>query len=170
MEEDVTIYRPATSDCVAIDLASHGFLSKTPMKPEVAIGFRTLELFHRIRLRKASLSVEAFTRVMCDYYEVGLSEFSTLFLQTYFHCQIPFRRYLRTVLAETYEVYVRILNTVQARVNSKLGWDTPNWRVTHACRACCYKVNLFLFVVYSISNVLQARRRASDAIQPSLGT
>lgn len=70
MEEDITIYRPATSDCVAIDLAHHGYLPKTPMKPEVAIGFRTLELFHRVRLRKASLSVEAFTRVICDYYEV----------------------------------------------------------------------------------------------------
>lgn len=74
MEEDVTIYQRPESTSVAVELAIHGYLAKTPHKPEVAVGFRTLELFHRVRLRKASLSVEAFTRVICDYYNVrGLS-------------------------------------------------------------------------------------------------
>ena len=68
--EDVTIHRPATSNSPAVDLAFHGYLCKTPAKPKIAVGFQTLELFHRIRLRKASLSIEAFTRVICDYYEV----------------------------------------------------------------------------------------------------
>ena len=70
MTEDITIHRPATSNCPAVDLAVHGYLCKTPAKPKIAVGFQTLELFHRIRLRKASLSIEAFTRVICDYYEV----------------------------------------------------------------------------------------------------
>ena len=70
LQTKVTVYRPATSNCPALDLALHGYLPKTPMKPEMAVGLRTLELFHRVRLRKASLSVEAFTRVICDYYEV----------------------------------------------------------------------------------------------------
>lgn len=70
MAEDITIHRPATSNSPAVDLASHGYLCKTPVRPKVAVGFRTLELFHRVRLRKASLSIEVFTRVMCDYYEV----------------------------------------------------------------------------------------------------
>ena len=72
MEHEVTIYRPPTSDSPALDLALHGFLAKTPVQPTVAIGFRTLALFHSIRLRKASMSVEAFTRVLCDYYGVSL--------------------------------------------------------------------------------------------------
>lgn len=46
------------------------------------------------------------------------------------------------MLAETYEVYVRILNTVRSRIHDKLVWNSPNWRVKNACRACCYKVNL----------------------------
>ncbi|KAK7680601.1 hypothetical protein QCA50_016383 [Cerrena zonata] len=122
MEEDLTIFQRPDSTCVAIDLALHGFLAKTPSKPQVAVGFRTLAIFHQIRLRKASLSVEAFTRVICDYYD------------------IPFRRYLRTVLSETYEVYICIINAVQKRIHDVLGWNTPNWRVKNACKACCYNL------------------------------
>ena len=71
LQKSLTIRRPASSTSAPVDLASHGFLAKTPTFPEVAVGFRTLELFHRIRLRKPSLSVEAFTKVLCDYYEVS---------------------------------------------------------------------------------------------------
>lgn len=74
MEEHLTIYQPRTDNPVPVNLALHGFLAKTPTLPTIAIGFRTLELFHRIRLRKASMSVEAFTRVLCDYYNVCTSE------------------------------------------------------------------------------------------------
>ena len=70
LEETLTVHRPASSTSVAVDLAEHGFLAKTPILPYYAIGFRTLELYHRLRLRKPSFSVEAFTRVLCDYYKV----------------------------------------------------------------------------------------------------
>lgn len=59
-----------TSTSVAVDLAEHGFLAKTPTLPTFAIGFRMLELFHCIRLCKPSLSIEAFTHIICDYYIV----------------------------------------------------------------------------------------------------
>lgn len=70
METNLTILRPPDSTSPVIDLADNGFLGKTPILPNAAIGFRTLELFHRLRLRKASYSVEAFTRMICDYYVV----------------------------------------------------------------------------------------------------
>ena len=72
MEQHLTIYQPRSDNPVPVNLALHGFLAKTPSVPTIAIGFRTLELFHRVRLRKASMSVEAFTKVICDYYEVLL--------------------------------------------------------------------------------------------------
>lgn len=75
MKSTLTIHRPPSSTSVAVDLAEHGFLAKTPTLPNAAIGFKTLELFHRLRLRKASFSVEAFTRVLCDYYLVGIFVF-----------------------------------------------------------------------------------------------
>ena len=75
MEQHLTIYQPRSDNPVPVNLALHGFLAKTPSMPTLAVGFRTLELFHRIRLRKASMSVEAFTRVLCDYYEVSCALF-----------------------------------------------------------------------------------------------
>ena len=141
MEQQLTIYQPPGDNPVPVNLALHGFLAKTPSLPTIAIGFRTLELFHRIRLRKASMSVEAFTRVICDYYNVCCSK---LISPTYLHWllsfQVPFRRYYRTVLSETYEIYVRILNIVRERIDAILGWNTPDWRVKNACKACCYVV------------------------------
>ncbi|KAK7685267.1 hypothetical protein QCA50_011630 [Cerrena zonata] len=92
----------------------------TPVLPEAAIGFRTLELFHRIRSRKASVSIEAFTRVICDYY------------------MIPFQRHLRMILSETYEIYLRMLRLIDKRIATALGRNTPNWRVKNACTTCCY--------------------------------
>ena len=72
MEQHLTIHQSRPDSPVPVNLALHGFLAKTPSVPTIAIGFRTLELFHRVRLRKASMSVEAFTKVICDYYEVLL--------------------------------------------------------------------------------------------------
>ena len=72
METEITIFRPGTSTSAPVDLAEHGFLAKSPRSPKVAVGFRTLELFHRLRLRKASFSFEAFTKVLCDFYQVCL--------------------------------------------------------------------------------------------------
>lgn len=52
-------------------LVANGYLGNTPTTPSLAISFRTLELFRRIRLRKSSFSVEAFAKVICDVYSVS---------------------------------------------------------------------------------------------------
>lgn len=70
MKSSVTIMRPSTSTSIPVDLAAHGYLAKTPLFPTVAVGFQTMEHFHRLRLRQASLSIEAFTKVICDHYQV----------------------------------------------------------------------------------------------------
>jgi hypothetical protein len=51
-------------------LIKSGYLGNTPMRPTLAISLKTLELFWRIRSRKSSFSVEAFTKVVCDLYSV----------------------------------------------------------------------------------------------------
>ncbi|KAK7685839.1 hypothetical protein QCA50_011185 [Cerrena zonata] len=122
LESKVTISRLSSSTSIPVDFAAYGYLTKTPTSPTIAVGFRTLELFHRLRQRQPSLSVEAFTKVICDYY------------------QVPYRRHLRTILAETYEVFVRIQRVIHKRVMSSLGWDGENWRVSNSCPACCYQL------------------------------
>lgn len=51
-------------------LILHGYLGNSPISPNVAVSVKTLELFRRLRLRKASFSVEAFAKVICDLYSV----------------------------------------------------------------------------------------------------
>ena len=68
----LTVQRRADSISPAIDLIRHGYLAKSPTKPTVAVAIATLELLYRLRQRKPSFSIEAFAKVVCDYYNVRL--------------------------------------------------------------------------------------------------
>lgn len=68
---DTSAKIPCSSEDLPINaLVRSGYLGNTPTTPTLAISLRTLELFWRIRLRKSSFSVEAFTKVVCDLYSV----------------------------------------------------------------------------------------------------
>lgn len=56
---------------IAEALVSNGYLGSTPVMPSLAISLHTLELLRRIRLFKASFSLEAFAKLVCYYYSVG---------------------------------------------------------------------------------------------------
>ena len=75
LKSSLTILRPAHSTSAALDLLDHGYIAKTPGRPEVAVAVKTLELLYRLRQRKASFSIEAFAKVVCDYYQVCGEEF-----------------------------------------------------------------------------------------------
>lgn len=64
------ITRDPTSMSPALDFMHHGYITKTTKAPGIAIAIRTLELLYRLRQRRASFSIEAFVKVVCDYYEV----------------------------------------------------------------------------------------------------
>ncbi|KAI0081425.1 hypothetical protein K474DRAFT_1682021 [Panus rudis PR-1116 ss-1] len=117
-----TIHRPPDSVCPALDFALHGFLARSALSPSIAISFRTLEHYHKLRSRKPSFSAEAFAKVLCDSY------------------MIPYQRYLAAVVADTYENFLTIIRRVEKKVFAALGWDSPDWRVCNACTACCYEL------------------------------
>lgn len=73
LEEECTVTRLPESTSPALDLLAHGYVAATPRTPNVAISVKTLRLLHHLRLRKPSLSIEAFTKVICDFYKVSLS-------------------------------------------------------------------------------------------------
>ncbi|OSC99715.1 hypothetical protein PYCCODRAFT_1372708 [Trametes coccinea BRFM310] len=104
-------------------LAQHGYMATSPISPSLAISFKTLELFRRLRLRKASFSVEAFAKVVCDFYA------------------LPYCRRYRTALSDSFDIYLSILRVVEKRVSQALGRDSPDWRVKNACPACCYELD-----------------------------
>jgi hypothetical protein len=53
-----------------LDLMQNGYIAKIPGKPQVAVTVRTLELLYYLRNHKALFSIEAFAKVICNYYLV----------------------------------------------------------------------------------------------------
>ncbi|KAG1790328.1 uncharacterized protein HD556DRAFT_1242477, partial [Suillus plorans] len=103
-------------------LILNGYLGATPHSPTIAISLPTLELYRRLRLRKPSLSVKAFTKVLCDLYHW------------------PYRRRYCTALASAFDVYLAIHRNIDAQVSKTLGCDSENWRVLNACPPCTYEL------------------------------
>lgn len=67
---------PARSGAAA--LVQQGYIGLSPVDPTIAFSIKTLELFRHLRLRKALFSMEAFTRVLCDYYLVCYHDWSSV--------------------------------------------------------------------------------------------
>jgi hypothetical protein len=82
----VVIHRSADSKSPAIDATTQGYLSPVPHSPSLLISIWTLELFRIIQLRKASFSVEAFAKVICDMYLVHR-------IASYHLCYLPLNRF-----------------------------------------------------------------------------
>lgn len=78
--DDIVSIPYAESQTPSNALAASGYLGTSSVSPSLAISFKTLELFRRLRLRKASFSMEAFAKVVCDYYNVGFILFSLDFV------------------------------------------------------------------------------------------
>ncbi|KAG2151616.1 uncharacterized protein EDB93DRAFT_1240001 [Suillus bovinus] len=118
-----TFHRSEDSLSPVQSLVSAGFLGNVPHNPSIAISLRTLEHYRLLRLRKPSLSIEAFAKVICDSYSIA------------------YRRSYRTALADSFDIYLTILREVGRQVDTALGHDTPNWRVLNACAPCSYELN-----------------------------
>ena len=71
LSQTLTVLRDRNSNSPALDFIRHGYITKTAAAPTIAVSVRTLELLYRIRQRKASFSIEAFAKVVCDYYGVS---------------------------------------------------------------------------------------------------
>lgn len=71
LERSATILRPPESVSAAVDLMANGYVAKSPAQPTIVVSLKTLELLYRLRRRKASFSIEAFAKLVCDYYQVS---------------------------------------------------------------------------------------------------
>lgn len=134
----------------AAALVAQGFIGAKPISPSIAISIKTLELYRRLRLRKPSLSVEAFAKVICDYYEVR--HHPAVMSQASLLRQIPYRRRYRVALADAFDAYLMILRAVDRRVRTVLRRDGPHARVLTACPPCMYKVLLVACERFSIAD------------------
>jgi hypothetical protein len=73
LETTAYIHRGAEVESVAEALVLNGYLPTTPESPSLAVSLKTLELLRCIRIRKPSLSIQAFAKVISDQYGVCIS-------------------------------------------------------------------------------------------------
>ncbi|THU84014.1 hypothetical protein K435DRAFT_688431 [Dendrothele bispora CBS 962.96] len=121
LERTVHILRDEHTE-PSVALVRSGYLGNSPLNPSLAIALRTLELFHTLRLFKASFSVEAFAKVLCHSYK------------------LPYRRGYRTALSDAFDIYLAILRNVDDRVTKELGHNSQDYQVKNSCPACCYEL------------------------------
>lgn len=99
-----------------------GILSNSPWKPLVAFSFPTLEAYRCLRNRKPSLSIQAFTKALCDI-----------------HLE-PWAPVNSRQFSEAFDVYLEILRRVDSMVKTALKQDSPDYRLLHSCPPCQYKL------------------------------
>ncbi|KAG2744462.1 hypothetical protein P692DRAFT_20850415 [Suillus brevipes Sb2] len=111
----------APNELANVSLLKSGYLGCSPLQPTLAISLGCLELYHQIRRRKPSFSVQGMVKVLCALHN-----------RTYF-------QFLRDQFAVAFDMYLTILREVKTLVDQALGRDTPHWHMLHACPACNYK-------------------------------
>jgi hypothetical protein len=50
-----------------------GALGCSPVQPTVAVRLQCLELYHQLRRRQSSFSIQAFTKVLCALHNVSMA-------------------------------------------------------------------------------------------------
>ena len=83
---------------------------------------QTLQLFHNLFTRCPRLSVQPFVKALCDLHGV------------------PFRPYLMIQLRQAYDAYLEVKRRVRKQVMETLGRGLPDWRITHACVPCQFRL------------------------------
>ncbi|KAG1785797.1 uncharacterized protein HD556DRAFT_1456348 [Suillus plorans] len=111
----------AADELANVSLINMGLLGCSPIQPKIAVSLQCLELYHQIRRRKPSFSVQAMVKVLCALHN-----------RSYFQA-------LRDQFAIAFDAYLNILRRVRELANTALKRDTPHWRMLHSCPACNYK-------------------------------
>ncbi|KAH7903111.1 hypothetical protein BJ138DRAFT_1197236, partial [Hygrophoropsis aurantiaca] len=98
-----------------------GFLGASPIQPTLAIHLNCLELYHQIRRRQSSFSVQAMVKVLCAMHN------------------ITYTQHLRDQFTIAFDEYLAILRSVQLSIDKSLGRDGPDWSLCGACPSCSYE-------------------------------
>ncbi|KAG2042380.1 hypothetical protein BDR03DRAFT_1006782 [Suillus americanus] len=104
-----------------VSLLHVGLLGCSPTAPTVAISLQCLELYHQLRRRQSSFSIQAFTKVLCAINNVN-------YAQTF-----------RDQFSITFDIYLTILRSVRSQVDMALGRTDPDWRLRHGCPPCTFE-------------------------------
>ncbi|KAH9952513.1 hypothetical protein BGW80DRAFT_1194853 [Lactifluus volemus] len=105
-----------------MNLLLQGCLSSAPTCVSFAVSLRTLELYRHLHVRQPRLSIQAWVRSLCDYHNIT------------YYC--GYWEYF----SDTFNIYLKILRGVDARVHKALGRTDEHWRAKHSCPCCQHKI------------------------------
>ena len=120
-------------------LARHGYIGTAPVRPSIAIGFRTLEAYRQLHNVCPRLSIQAQVQALCHLHAVRINDSPVASWSTN-HDQVPFNRGLVDQFSIAFDVYLEILHQVDRRADEALGRNAPDWRALNACVPCLYKL------------------------------
>jgi hypothetical protein len=126
-----------------VSLIREGLLGCSPIDPSVAISLQCLELYHQIRRRQPSFSLQAMAKVLCALHNVSLLLSPGVFSRL-ITIQATYFQSFRTQLSVAFDVYLNIQRSTQQLIDIALDRKTPNWRLLHGCPPCGYQVYHFL--------------------------
>ncbi|KAI5989491.1 hypothetical protein EDD15DRAFT_2370522 [Pisolithus albus] len=98
-----------------------GLLGCSPSQPRIAIRLECLELYHQIRRRQSSFSLQAMVKVLCALQNIMYSQ------------------HLRSQFSAAFDIYLNILRFVHTLLKRALGRDGPAWKLRGACPACAFE-------------------------------
>lgn len=100
-----------------------GLLGSSPVTPKTAFSIKSLESYRQLRLKRPSLSLQAFGQALCAT------------------SGIQYTRGLRYRLSETFDAYLSILRGVDLLTSDALGRGDVDWRIKNSCPCCNHKVD-----------------------------
>ncbi|KIO07397.1 hypothetical protein M404DRAFT_23899 [Pisolithus tinctorius Marx 270] len=120
--EKVNLVISADDSYITSALVRQGFVPCSPIRPSMAITINALKLYRVARLRSLHFSIQAFVKTICDLQGVA------------------FQRYLSRQFSIALDLYLNILNGVEALIMEALSRTSNDWRLQHACPACTYEL------------------------------
>ncbi|KAG1863273.1 hypothetical protein DFJ58DRAFT_656566, partial [Suillus subalutaceus] len=98
-----------------------GLLGCSPAQPTVAIHLHCLELYHQIRRRQSSFSVQSITKVLCSLHNVTYS------------------RHLWEQFTIAFDIYLQIKREVWRLIDRALNRDGTDWHLKGSCPSCAFE-------------------------------
>ncbi|KAH7902929.1 hypothetical protein BJ138DRAFT_1021356, partial [Hygrophoropsis aurantiaca] len=103
-----------------VSLLRCGLLGCSPVQPTVAIHLDCLEIYHQIRRRQSSFSIQAMTKVLCALHNV------------------TYAQHLRDQFTIAFDIYLAILRRIRTSLDTCLGREHHDWLLNGACPACSF--------------------------------
>ncbi|KAG6379623.1 hypothetical protein JVT61DRAFT_10136 [Boletus reticuloceps] len=103
-----------------VSLMRAGAVGCSPTQPTVAVALQCLELYHRLRRRQSSFSIQAMVKTLCALHNI-----------TYTH-------HLRVQFSVAFDVYLDILRRIRCALDQALGRVGLQWKLRGACPCCAF--------------------------------